>query len=75
MGPVLLGLAVAAVVLAFPFASRRLRPGRHPAPAGPRVTPPAAAAARPEAQPRGEATGPFGYDNGLQVGGEGGGLW
>jgi len=58
MGPVVLGLAAAAVVLAVPFASRRLRPGRHPAAAGP----------RPEPQPRGEVTGPFGYDNGVITG-------
>ncbi len=68
MGPVLLGLAVAVTVLAIPFASRRLRPGRHPAAAGPPVTLPAGAAARPEAQPRGEMTGPFGYDNGVTTG-------
>ena len=68
MAPVLLGLAVAAAVLALPFASRRLRPGRHPAAAGPQVTPPAGAEARPEAQPRGEVTGPFGYDNGVITG-------
>lgn len=68
MGPVLLGAAVAAAVLAVPFASRRLRPGRHPAAAGTQAAPPPAMEARPEAQPRGEATGPFGYDNGVSIG-------
>lgn len=67
MWPVLLGLAVAAAVLAVPFASRRLRPGRYPA-AGPQVIRPAGTEARPEPQPRGEVTGPFGYDNGVITG-------
>ncbi len=63
MGPVLLGVAVAAAVLAAPFASRRLRspgsaraPGTRPAPAG-----------RPAARPPGVMTGPFAYDNGVAV--------
>src|SRR5260370_464208 len=68
MAPVVLGLAAAAVVLAAPFASRRLRPGRHPAAAGPRPLPPAGAGAPPEPRPRGEVTGPFGYDNGVIIG-------
>ncbi len=67
MWPAVAGLAAAAAVLAVPFASRRLRPGRHPAAAGPRATP-AGAGARPEPRPRGEVTGPFGYDNGVMTG-------
>lgn len=75
MGPVLLGVAVAAVVLAFPFVTRRLCAGLTRQPAGTAVTPrPASmpgrgvAAPAAEVQPRGEATGPFGYDNGLITG-------
>ncbi len=70
MLPDLLGLAAAAAVLAIPFVSRRLRPGRATPAAGSQVTPPAGTEARPEPQPRGEVTGPFGYDNGLTAGAE-----
>jgi hypothetical protein len=74
MGPVLLGLAVGAVVLALPFVTRRLRAGLTRQPAGTAVTPrpaplPGRGAAAPEPQPRGGVTGPFGYDNGVTIGG------
>jgi hypothetical protein len=74
MGPVLLGLAVAAVVLALPFASRRLRAGLTRQTAGTAAVPrPASLPGRgtvpaAEPQPRGEVTGPYGYDNGLITG-------
>jgi hypothetical protein len=71
MGPVLLGAAVAAVVLAFPFVTRRLRAGLTGQPAGTAATPrPASLPGRGAAAPATEATGPFGYDNGLTVGEE-----
>lgn len=71
MWPVVLGLAVAAAVLAFPFAFRRparndLRAGTRPASP---VLPAAGEAGRPEPQPRGGVTGPFGYDDGVTIGG------
>ena len=73
MGPVLLGLAAVAALLALPFVTRRLRAGLTRQPAGTAATPrpaslPGRGAAAPEAQPRGEITGPFGYDSGLIIG-------
>jgi hypothetical protein len=74
MGPVLLALAVVAIVIAAPFASRRLRRGRVAPPDGEaapsRKAGPAGRAAvlRPEVQPSGEEREPFAYDSGLMIG-------
>ena len=76
MIPGMLGLAVVAVaaaLLALPFVTRRLRAGLTRQPAGTAATPrpaslPRRGAAAPEARPRGEVTGPFGYDSGLVIG-------
>ena len=70
MGPFLLAAVIAAAVFLLPFASRRparngLRDGMRPASP---VLPAAGEAGRPEPQPRGEVTGPFGYDNGVTIG-------
>ena len=71
MLPDLLGLAVAALVLAAPFVSRRLR--RRPVAGAAAVSParpsPAGGTAVPAVtvQPSGVMTGPFAYDNGLAV--------
>jgi hypothetical protein len=62
--------AAFALLLAALCLPRRLRAARHPAPPAAQTALPAGAEARPEAQPRGEVTGPFGYDNGLTIGGE-----
>lgn len=79
MLPDLFGLLAAALVLAACVrVSRFLRRGRViPAQDRPAARPAGlaggAAVPRPEVQPRSEATGPFGYDNGLMVEtGEGG---
>ena len=76
MLPDLFGLAVTAIVLAAAsLASRRLRHVMRAAggpPARPARQPAGRAAVpRPEVQPRGEVTGPFGYDNGVTVEREG----
>ena len=73
MGPVLLALLVVAIVLAAPFASRRLRrvtqadgetaPSRKAGPAG------RAAVPRPEVQPSANERQPFACDSGLTIGG------
>ena len=73
MLPDLLGLAAVAALAALPFVTRRLRAGLTRQPAGTAVTPrpaslPARGVTAPEAQPRGEVTGPFGYDNGVITG-------
>jgi hypothetical protein len=75
MGPVALALLVMALVVAAPFASRRLRSGRIAQRAGRPVGPPPAAVTgrgaavpRPEVQPAGNERQPFSYDSGLIIG-------
>jgi hypothetical protein len=60
--------ATFALLLAALCLPRRLRAARHPAPPAAQAALPAGAETRPEAQPRGEVTGPFGYDNGVTIG-------
>ena len=69
---VLFGFAVAALVLAIPFASRRLRRVMRPA-GGPSARPapqPAGRAAVPaiEIKPSSVMTGPYAYDDGVMTG-------
>jgi hypothetical protein len=76
--PAILGLLVIAVFAAALFVPRCLFPRRGPQAAGAAAVPPVRVPAAGgmavlavTVQPRGEMTGPFAYDNGLMIGGEG----
>jgi hypothetical protein len=69
--PAVLGLTVVAIFAAALFVPRWLRPRRVTQQAGTAVVPPqrpAAGGTTVPVQPRGEATRPFAYDDGLKIG-------